>query len=151
MAAPPLSGCPLAKPATQNWRWPSEGKGTTIGWAVGIIMNHWGVSPCCTNPPVARADHRNDTNTQRNATDSHPPPPHPTNPRKSSGVTMVGPTTAIATHTSSQSRCVPFGDQHAHKGTPSNDTGMNAPTATQTQWGAIHHVARTHQTDDQSK
>ena len=35
---------PLAQPAKQNWRWPSEGEGTTIVWAVWIIMNHWGVS-----------------------------------------------------------------------------------------------------------
>ena len=57
--------CPLDKPASQNRRWPSEGKGITTGWAVGISMNHWGVSPCCTNPPVAKAEHRNDTNTPK--------------------------------------------------------------------------------------
>ena len=28
-------------------------------------MNHWGVSAGYTNPPVAKADHRNDTNTQK--------------------------------------------------------------------------------------
>ena len=55
-------------------RWSSEGKRPTIGSEVGIRMNHWGVSPCCTNPPVAHADHRNDTHTPRNATESHPHP-----------------------------------------------------------------------------
>ena len=44
IAASPLSGCPLAKPATQNLRWPSEGKGTTIGATVGIVMCQWGVA-----------------------------------------------------------------------------------------------------------
>ena len=58
-------------------------------------MDHWGVSPCCSNPPVAKADHRNDTNTPINTTESHPHPPKPPRP---SGVTNVGPTTAIATH-----------------------------------------------------
>ena len=38
-------------------------------------MNHWGVSPCCTNPPVAKAHHRNDANTPRNTTESYPHPP----------------------------------------------------------------------------
>ena len=38
-------------------------------------MNHWGGSPCCTNPPVAKADHRNDTNTSSNTTKPHPHPP----------------------------------------------------------------------------
>ena len=99
IAASPLSGCPLAKPATQILRWPSEGKGTTIGWAVGVLMNHWGVSSCCINPPVAMAHHRNDANTPRSTTESHPHPPKPPRP---SGVTIVGPTTAIATHTTSQ-------------------------------------------------
>ena len=58
-------------------------------------MDHWGVSPCCSNPPVATVDHRNDTNTPINTTESHPHPPKPPRP---SGVTNVGPTTAIATH-----------------------------------------------------
>ena len=104
IAASPLSGCPLVKPATQNRRWPSKGKGNTIGSTVGVIMNHWGVSPCYTNPPVATAGHRNDTNTHRNATESYP---HPPNPPRPYGVTNVGPTTAIATytHTTSQNHC----------------------------------------------
>ena len=55
----PLSGCACSatptkakrgEAATHNWRWPNQGKGTTIGWAVGIIMNQGGVSSCCTNP-----------------------------------------------------------------------------------------------------
>ena len=58
-------------------------------------MNHWGVSPCCTNPPVANADHRNDTNTPTNATESYP---HRSNPPRSSRVTNVCPTSAIVTH-----------------------------------------------------
>ena len=104
IAASPLSGCPLVKPATQNRRWPSEGKSNTIGSTVGVIMNHWGVSPCYTNPPVAKADHRNDTNTQRNATESYP---HPPNPPRPPGVANVGPTTAIATHTQPHRTIVP--------------------------------------------
>ena len=67
-------------------------------------MNHWGVSPYYTNPPVAKADHRNDTNTHRNATESYP---HPPNPPRQSGVTNVGPTTAIATHTQHRRTIVP--------------------------------------------
>ena len=106
VAASPLSGCPLVKPATQNRRWPSEGKGATIGSTVGVTMNHWGVSPCYTNPPVAKADHRNDTDTHRNATESYP---HPPNPPRPSGVTNVGPTTAIATHTQPRRTIVPKG------------------------------------------
>ena len=74
-------GCPLAKPATRNQRWPNEGKGITIGWAVGVIMNHWGVSSCCINPPVAMAHHRNDANTPRNTTKSCPHLPKPPDPR----------------------------------------------------------------------
>ena len=81
-------------------------------------MNQW-VCRQVVLPQVAKAHHRNDTNTPRNATESHP---HPTNPRKSSGVTIVGPTTAIATHTTSQSRCVPFSDPHVHKVARSTDT-----------------------------
>ena len=44
IAASPLSGCPLAKPATQHLRWSSEGKGTTIGATTGIVMCQWGVA-----------------------------------------------------------------------------------------------------------
>ena len=53
----PLSGCAcsgtptkatrgeaIAKPATQILRWPSEGKGITIGVTVGIVMCQWGVT-----------------------------------------------------------------------------------------------------------
>ena len=59
----------------------------TIGWAVGVIMNQWGVSSCCINPPVAKAHHRNHANTPRNTTKSNPHPPKPPRP---SGVTIVG-------------------------------------------------------------
>ena len=104
IAAPPLSGCPLAKPATQNWRWPCEGKSITIGTTTGILINHYGVSPCCTIPPVAKARHRNDTNAPRNANESYP---HPPNPPRCSGVTIVGRATAIATHTQSRRTIVP--------------------------------------------
>ena len=98
IATPPLSGCPFTKPATPNWRWPTEVKGTTIEATTGIIMNHW----VCRH--VAQPSGR-----------KGPPPPTthmhqrmPTNrtlvPRASrpSGVTIVGPTAAIATHTTSQ-------------------------------------------------
>ena len=69
-------------------------------------MYHWGVSPCWINPPVAKAHHRNDTNAPRNVNASYP---HPPNPPRSSGVTIVGPTTAIATHTTSQNHCAQEG------------------------------------------
>ena len=94
----------MSKQQRINWRWPSEGKGITIGWAVGVIMNHWGVSSCCINPPVAKAHHRNDANTPRSTTKSHPHPPKTPRP---SGVTIVGPTTAIATHTHPRRTIVP--------------------------------------------
>ena len=81
-------------------------------------MNQW-VCRQVVLPQVAKAHHRNDTNTPRTATESHP---HPTKPRKSSGVTIVGPTTAIATHTTSQSRCVPFSGPHVPKVARSTDT-----------------------------
>ena len=67
-------------------------------------MNRWGVSPCYTNPPVAKADRHDDTNTHNNATESYP---HPPNPPRPSGVTNVGPTTAIATHTQPRRTIVP--------------------------------------------
>ena len=44
IAASPLSGCPLAKPATQILRWSSEGEGITIGATIGIVMCQWGVA-----------------------------------------------------------------------------------------------------------
>ena len=201
VAASPLSGCPLVKPATQNRRWPSEGKGNTIGSTVGIIMNHWGASPCCADPPVSKAHHRIDTNTPRNATESYPHPPHP--PR-SSGVTVVGPTTAIATHTHTHTQprktivlkdaakplapaghqdptsrrcgharrqptptprgdaqtkhrakaivlCAPVGDPHVHQITTSKETKPECSHSSAYTLGPVHHMARTHQTDDKSK
>ena len=63
-------------------------------------MGYSGVPPCCTTP-VASANHQTDTNASRGTTESHP---HHTNPPRSSGVTIVGPTTAIATHTHTQPR-----------------------------------------------
>ena len=102
MAAPPLSGCPLATPPMQIPRWSSQGKGTTIGAAIGIIVHHRGVSPCCTNPPTPKAHHRNDTTIQGMLSNLNLTLPHP--PR-SAGVTIVAATTAIATHTTSQDHC----------------------------------------------
>ena len=148
-------------------RWPSEGKNTTIGLTGGVIMIHWGVSPCCTNPPVAKAHHRNDTHTPRSTTEPHPhPQPSPilwgnhcgsddrdchtqslaqplcprrsrhhwhllcTRARHRDGVDM--PDAGLHphreamnkqhTHSSTQSRCVPFSDPHVHKAARSNDT-----------------------------
>ena len=69
-------------------------------------MNHWGVSSCCINPPVAKAHHRNDANPPRSTTKSNPHPPKPPRP---SGVTIVGRTTATATHTTSQDHCAQAG------------------------------------------
>ena len=110
IAVPPLSGCPLAKPAKTNWRWPSAGKNLTIGTTVGIIMDHWVVSPCCINPPAPMAHHRNDTNTPIRTTNSYH---HPLKPPRPSGVTVVGRTTATATHTHNLAGPLcPSGSQH---------------------------------------
>ena len=52
IAAPSLSGVSPCQTHNENQRWPSDGKGTTIGVGrVGLIVYHKGVSPCCTNPP----------------------------------------------------------------------------------------------------
>ena len=115
--------CPLAKPATQILRWPSEGKCTPIGWAVGVIMNHWGVSSCCINPPVAMAHHRNDANTPRTTPKSNPLPPKPPRP---SGVTIVGRTTATATLTTSHNHCAQAGWQHEVRQGDTHDSGFAA-------------------------
>jgi len=53
-----------------------------------------------------RPHHRNDANTPISTTNSYPHPPKPPRP---SGVTIVGPTTAIATHTTSQNHCANAG------------------------------------------
>ena len=90
-----IRGVPLPNPPTQHRQWSSDGKGNTSGATVGAIMDHWGVSPCWINPSVGKVDHHNDTNTPRNTTEPYPQPP---TPPRSSGVTNVGPTTAIATH-----------------------------------------------------
>ena len=52
-------------------------------------------------PSVTKAHHRKDANTRRSTTKSNPHPPKPPRP---SGETIVGPTTAIATHTHTQPR-----------------------------------------------
>ena len=94
IAASPLSGCPLAKPATLNVRWPSEGKGITIGASVGIVMCQWGVALMYRTPgPKGPSPQRHKY--PQGATESYP---HPPNPPRPPGVTNVGPTTAIATH-----------------------------------------------------
>ena len=54
-----------------------------------------GVSPWCTEPPVTKAHHRNDTNPPKECQRIVPSSPKPPGP---SGVTNVGPTTAIDTH-----------------------------------------------------
>ena len=156
-------------------------------------MNQWGVSPCCTNPPVAKAHHRNDTHIHQEVQPNHTLIP---SPPRSSGVTIVGPTTAIDkhthTHTTSQhqcaqdgrdtidtccapwpdiatvltrptpvdpphieamhkqhtgprpSCCVPFGDPHVHKVTPSNETKQECSHSSANTWVPVHHMARTH-------
>ena len=56
------------------------------------------------------------------------------------------------THTQSkQSRCVPFGDPHVHKVARSNDTMQEFNHSSTNTLGPVHHMARTHQTDDKSK
>ena len=158
-------------------------------------MNHWGVSPCCTGPPVAEAHHRIVANTPRSATASYP---HPPNPPRSSGVTIVGPTTAIATHnlarplyqegrdtidiccasgpdiatvwtcptpvyTHTARRCT----NNTHRARAIVPCALRRPTCPQSNTigrnqagynhssantlGPVHHMARTHQTDDKSK
>ena len=158
-------------------------------------MDHWGESPCCTNPPVAKADHHNDTNTPSSTTEPHP---HPPNPPRSSGVTNVGPTTAIAEHSLAEPLCptrvatqltsavrqtptsrrcgharrrstpTPRGDaQTTHRAKAIVLCALRRPTCPQSKTigrhqagcshssantlGPVHHVARTHQTDDKSK
>ena len=124
IAASPLSGCPLAKPATQILRWPSEGKGATIGRQSGSSCVNGGVSSWCTDPPVTKAHHRNDTNPRRNAKGSYPHPPPP-NPPRPSGVTNVGPTAAIDAHNVAGT-IVP--KRVAHQVTPSDETRKGAAT-----------------------
>ena len=107
IAAPPLSGCPLAKPATQNWRWPSEGKGTTIGVTVRFIMDPMGCVAMLYHPGrKGPTPHRHKyTKECQRIVPSFPKPP------RSSGVTIVGPTTAIATHNLAEP-LYPSGSQH---------------------------------------
>ena len=127
------------------------------------------------------------------------PHPHPSPPR-SSGVTIVGPTTAIDTHThnlaelmcprrsrhhwhllctrarhrdgvdmpgtglhqhreamhkqhteAGPSCCVPFGDPHVQKVTPSDETKLECNHNHATTFRPVHHMAGTHRTDDKSK
>ena len=94
IAASPLSGCPLAKPAVQILRWPSEGKGTTIGATLGIVMCQWGVAM------VYQTSGHKGPSPQR-----HKPTkeclrvvPSSPNPPRPPGATNVGSTTAIDTH-----------------------------------------------------
>ena len=68
-------------------------------------MNHWGVSSCCTNPPVAMAHHRNDAGTPRNTTKSYPHPPEPPRP---AGVTIVARRPRLP-HTTSHNHCAQSG------------------------------------------
>ena len=125
--------------------------------------------------------------------------PSSSQPSRQSGVTNVGPTTAIATHTQPRrtsvpktvatsltpamqqgptsrrcgharrrstptpramhkqhtepgpSCCVPFGESHVHKITRSGETKQECNRSSANTLGAVHHMARTHQTDDQSK
>ena len=94
VAAAPLSGCPLAKPATQILRWPSEGGGATIGVRVGIVMCQWGVAMVYRTSGHKGPSPQN-TNPPRNDKGSHPLPPQPPRP---SGVTNVSWATAIDPH-----------------------------------------------------
>ena len=47
--------------------------------------------------------------------------------------------------------CVPFGDPHVHKVTPSDETKQECIHSNANTLGPAHHLARTHQTDDKSK
>ena len=101
IAASPLSGCPLAKPATENWRWPSDGKGITIGSTIG----HHESAGCVAM--LYRASGRKSRSPQRHTytRECHRLVPFSPNPPRSSGVTIVGPTTAIATHNLAEPLC----------------------------------------------
>ena len=56
------------------------------------------------------------------------------------------------THTQpKQSRCVPFSDPHVHKVARSTDTRQGCTHSSANTMGPVHHMARTHQTDDKSK
>ena len=94
IAASPLSGCPLAKPATPILRWSSEGKGTTIEATLGIVMCQWGVAmmyrPTGHKGPSPQR-HKPTNGTQRIV-------PSSSQPSRPSGATNVGWTTAIDTH-----------------------------------------------------
>ena len=47
--------------------------------------------------------------------------------------------------------CVPFSDPHVHNVTPSYNTRQECSHSSANTMGPVHHMARTHQTDDQSK
>ena len=47
--------------------------------------------------------------------------------------------------------CVPFGDPHVHKVTPSGETKQECIHSSATTLGPVHDLAGTHQTDDKSK
>ena len=73
---------------------PRLGRRSGSSWLNGVCRH-------VVQPPVAKAHHRNDTNAPRNANESYPSSP---NPPVFSGATIVGPTTAIVTHTHTQPR-----------------------------------------------
>ena len=105
-----IRGPPLLNQQRKIWRWPTDGKGTTTGATVRFIMNQWGVSPCCIticrkgpSPPRHKC-----TTIYKRLVPSFPNPPLPYR------VTIVGPTTAIATHNLAEPLCPRRSRHHWH-------------------------------------
>ena len=154
-------------------------------------MGHWGVSPCCTNPPVANAEHRDDTNPPRTATEAHPHPQtspvlwgdhcgpddrdcHTHNlaePLCQEGRDTIdtccapGPDIATVGHARRRSTPTPRGNaQTTHRARAIVLCALRRPTcplskaigrtqagcshSSANTLGPVHHMARTHQTDD---
>ena len=94
VAASSLSGCPLAKPATQISRWYNYGKGRTIGATVGIVMCQWGVAMV-----YWTSGHKGPSPQRHKPTKECQRVVHSfSQPSRPSRVTNVGPTTTIDTH-----------------------------------------------------
>ena len=170
IAASPLSGMSPCQTSSNILRWPSEGKGTTIGVTVGIVMCQWGVAM------MSRTTGHNGPSPQRH---------NPTNESQRIVPSSSQPSPTIwadqcglddrdwHTHSTSQGPlfprgshhhwhllctrapiivlCVPFGDPHVHQVTTSKETKLECSHSNANTLGPVHHMARTHQTDDKSK
>ena len=139
-----IEGVPLPNQQRKFCDGPVRVKAPRLGRQSGSLCEN-GVSPWCTQPPVTKPHHRNDINPPRNVKGTYP---HPPNPPRPSGVTDVGSTTAIGTHNIAGTNVLKGGRP------PSNAIGRNQAGCSHSSantLGPVHHVARTHQTDDKSK